>query len=151
VWLGNSRGQDLKQENSTNQFALTSIGYRGKASVDDLAPLTKHIPEYTNVGDYVAIIGETTEPNAGTILQLSPKSATRLIGLTRVGPFQDTSPTLVFLQNGQTTDWLSEYKFSQRSLDNYEKIGKEKNFTIYKKKGCAKLGEMRLFFPVTPK
>ena len=68
-----------------------------------------------------------------------------------VQDLKDTSPTLVFLQNGQTTEWLGEYKFSQRSLQNYEKIGEENYFTIYKKKGCDKLGEMRLFFPVAPK
>ena len=180
MWLGNSCWQDFKQESSTNQFDLTSIGYKGKASIDDLAPLAKPILEYTNVGDYVAIIGEATEPNAGTILQLRRKSATRHIDLTMLGPFRyvhdnvpevwqkfpnqlndfidqlvqdlkDTSPTLVFLQNGQTTEWLGEYKFSQRSLQNYEKIGEENYFTIYKKKGCDKLGEMRLFFPVAPK
>ncbi|MDQ5933636.1 MAG: hypothetical protein QG574_934 [Cyanobacteriota bacterium erpe_2018_sw_21hr_WHONDRS-SW48-000092_B_bin.40] len=180
AWLADSCWKDYKQEASSNQFDLASIGYKGHASAEDLAPLAKPIIEYTKVGDYVAIIGESTEPNATTILQLRRKSATRHIDLTMLGPFRfvrdnvpqvwqkfpnqlnefidqlvqdlkETSPTIVLLQNGQTTDWLSEYKFSQRSLNNYEQIGEEDNFTIYKKKGCFKINEMWVSGPTKPK
>lgn len=180
AWLADNCWKDYKQEASSNQFDLASIGYKGHASAEDLAPLAKPIIEYTRVGDYVAIIGESTEPNATTILQLRRKSATRHIDLTMLGPFRfvrdnvpqvwqkfpnqlnefidqlvqdlkETSPTIVLLQNGQTTDWLSEFKFSQRSLNNYEQIGEEDNFTIYKKKGCFKINEMWVSGPTKPK
>ncbi|MBP9809680.1 hypothetical protein KBF38_15380 [bacterium] len=176
TWMGDSCWKDFKQEASASQFDLTSIGYSGTTSVEDLAPLAKPILEYTKVGDYVAIIGESTEPNASTILQLRRKSATRHIDLTMLGPFrfvrdtlprvwakfpkqldefmnqlvkdiEDTSPVLVFFQSGQTTEWLDESAFSKRALSNYEQIGEENDFKIFKKKGAVKLDEMRVFHP----
>lgn len=179
VCLSNSCGKDFKQTASATQFNLTSIGYSGTTSIEDLAPLAKPILEYTNVGDYVAIIGESTEPNATTILQLKRKSATRHIDLTMLGPFRfvrdtlprvwakfpnqldefisqlvqdlkETSPTLIFWQTGQTTDWLSESNFAKRALVDYEKIGEENDFAIYKRKGAVKLDEMSVFHPPEP-
>lgn len=179
TWMSNICWKDFKQTASNTQFDLTSIGYSGTTSFDDLAPLAKPILEYTKEGDYVAIIGESTEPNAATILQLKRKSATRHIDLTMLGPFRfvrdtqprvwarfptqldefinqliqdikDTNPTLIFWQTGQTTDWLKESDFAERSLGNYEKIGEENYFAIYKKKGAVKLDEMRVFHPTEP-
>ncbi|MFA7341164.1 MAG: hypothetical protein WC028_30560 [Candidatus Obscuribacterales bacterium] len=179
MWLGNGCWKDFKQTAAATQFDLTSIGYGGTTSVDDLALLAKPILEYTKEGDYVAIIGESTEPNATTLLQLKRKSATRHIDLTMLGPFRfvrdtlprvwakfpkqldefmnqlvedirNTSPVLVFLQSGQTTEWLNESAFSKRSLADYEQIGEENDFKIFKKKGAVRLDEMRVFHPTEP-
>lgn len=180
MWLGNSCWNDFKQTAGAAQFDLTSIGYSGTTSVDDLALLAKPILEYTKEGDYVAIIGESTEPNATTLLQLKRKSATRHIDLTMLGPFRfvrdtlprvwakfpkqldefmnqlvkdikDTRPILIFFQSGQTTEWLNESAFSKRALADYEQIGEENDFKIFKKKGAVKLDEMRVFHPTEPK
>ena len=179
IWLGNTCYKDFKQASSAGQFDLTSIGYSGTTSIEDLAPLAKPILEYTKVGDYVAIIGESTEPNATTILQLRRKSATRHIDLTMLGPIRyvrdtlpgvwakfptqldecisqlvqdlkDTNPTLIFWQTGKTTDWLNESNFAKRALSDYEKIGEENDFKIFKKKGAVKLDEMRVFQTTEP-
>lgn len=69
-------------------FDLTEIGYHGFAPETDLAKLSGFIRDYSDVGDAVAILNNSTEPAATLLLQLRRKPAGRHIDQAELWYFE---------------------------------------------------------------